>query len=204
VALVHVIPAGAGPDITAALGVWVPREHSCPDLDRALERAENHLLQVYATNPPPEATSLMEAMALFNGLDERDRTLLESRMSQRLFRAGETVVSTGEPGDSLMIVLHGSASVMVTSPSGSVRVAGMRRGAIIGEVAFLDRAPRSATVIAHDELVVAVLDRDAYDALSRESPVIVQKMLANVALYLAARLRHTTQLAAARYSQPRV
>ena len=120
-------------------------------------------------------------------------------MPQRLYTAGEIVLRAGEPGDELMIVLDGSASILVPRPDGTLaRIAGVRRGAVIGELAFLDHAVRSATVVASEDLTVSVLTRAQYEVLSLGAPRLVAKLLSNLAGDLAVRLRHTSRLATAR------
>ncbi|HYF18872.1 MAG TPA: cyclic nucleotide-binding domain-containing protein, partial [Ramlibacter sp.] len=110
--------------------------------------------------------------------------------------------AAGEQGDELMVVLHGSVSILVPGAEGRmVRLAGVRRGAVVGEMAFLDRAARSATVVAQEDLTVAVLSRAQFDDLSARAPRLIQKLLANLALDLAARLRHTNQLATRRHAR---
>jgi SulP family sulfate permease len=198
VSLVHVDPARGGHDVARALA-FLDADDVTPDLDRALEKAENHLLERHR---PADADDGGDAMTLFAGLDERERATLEARMVVRRFVAGEMIVKAGDPGDELMVIMQGSASVMVARDDGQLwRVAGMRRGGIIGEMAFLDRSPRSATVAANDDVVIAALDHREFEAMQREEPAIAQKLLANIALYLASRLRRTTRLATARQTR---
>lgn len=204
VTVIHVDPATSSVDLAETLKSALKNDLVSPDLDRALERAENQVLQRHGVGRPRDVTSVLEAMSLFSGMDEAQRQVLEGAMAQRLVHAGQVVVQAGEPGNDLMIVLQGSASVMVPDGAGHiVRVAGLRRGAVIGEIAFFDESPRSATVLANDEVLLAVLDRAAYVRLSGEQPQLVQKLLANIAVYLATRLRHTTALAAARHKRHR-
>jgi sulfate permease, SulP family len=184
--------------VASALMQHMPHARFAPDLDRALEQAENDVIDAHRADGPQEATSMLEASALFAGLDEAERARLESVMVHKLYRAGEEIMRAGEPGDELMLLLHGSASVMARSPEGhDVRIAGVRRGATIGDIAFLDQAPRSATVVADEDTTVAILHRDVYDGLCQRHPRMVQRILANLALTMAARLRHTNRLALA-------
>jgi MFS superfamily sulfate permease-like transporter len=202
VPLFHVDPARAAPEVAAALKLASHGARVCEDLDHALEQAENHLLAVHGSATPAPATTLLEAMTIFRDLDDAQRLRLEERMPQRLYRAGERVLAAGEPGDELLVVLQGSASIVVPGPAGApVRLAGVRRGAVIGEMAFLDRTTRSADVVAQEDLTVAVLRRDAFDELSRTEPALVHKLLSAIAVDLAARLRHTNRLATARQAR---
>ena len=202
---VLVIHAGAdmqtgnvGPELLRRL----PGTRFAPDLDYALEVAENQLIQLFGKHNPGDETSMLEAAAsLFEGLEQSARDQLGDAMPQKFFPAGAVMLVAGDPSDELMLVLHGSASVIVRSLEGKdVRVAGIRHGAMIGEVGFLDGAPRSATVVAHEDTTVAILTRESYQALGASAPRAVERLLANIALGLAARLRRANQLSALRNS----
>jgi anti-anti-sigma regulatory factor len=201
VELVHVDPARHAPEVAASLQFGADARLA-PDIDHALEIAENRLLQLHGPEAAGAATGMLDAVSVLRGFDEAERAVLERQMPQQLVRAGETVMQAGEAGDELMVVLQGSASILVPGPRGvPVRVAGVRRGGVIGELAFLDQSTRSATVRAEEDLTVAVLRRKQYDDLSRTHPQLVQKLLSNLALDLAARLRHTNRLATARLAR---
>jgi sulfate permease, SulP family len=192
-----------GNDAAISLLLHLPHARIAPDLDRALEQAENDVIQLRSSDAPPDATGYFEAAALLQGLREADRAQLEAVMSHQFFRAGDTILEAGSPGDELMLLLHGSASVVVRSADGKqVRLAGVRRGATIGDIAFLDQARRSASVIAEDDTTVAVLGRQQYDSLCAKNPLLVQRLLSNIALNLAARLRHMNRLSLTRQAGP--
>lgn len=202
-AVFHVRPRDARAEWLAALQAQLPPgEDFSADLDLALERAENQLLQRHAQAPSHGTTTLDEAMALLRGLSEAERALLHAQMAQSFHRAGEVLVRAGDPSDRLMVVLQGTAAVVVDAADGTrVRLAGVRRGATIGEMGFLDEAPRSATVVAQDDLLVASLSREHFARLGRDHPALLHKLLANIALDVAARLRHTNRLASARLAR---
>jgi CRP-like cAMP-binding protein len=61
-------------------------------------------------------------------------------------------------------------------------------------MALLDRQPRSATVIADDDVVCYVLSEDAFNALIAERPLIAVHLLANLARELSFRLRNATRM----------
>jgi hypothetical protein len=197
-----VVHSGASPrhgNVAEEITRRTPQARMAPDLDYALELAENHLIQAHARPSPLEVSSVMEVMPLFAGLDADEKAGLEAAMTHRLFKAGATVVSAGEPSDELMLVLQGCGSVMFDQAGGRpVRLAGVRRGAILGEVGFLDGSPRSATVVAQEDMMVAVLERAAYERLCGTCPGVLPKLLGNIAIALAVRLRHANEVALAR------
>jgi len=186
-------------NVAATLKAHFPQARFAPDLDRALEQAETALLQQYASEYSHETTTVLEAYTLFQGLTDAERTVLDSAMMQRFIPAGQPLVRNGEPSDALLVLMAGSASIMITDSAGhEIRLAGVRRGATVGEIGFLDGAPRSASVVAQEDSTVAILGRDAFDTLRHSHPQIVHRILSNIALDVAVRLRNTTRLAVAK------
>ena len=111
--------------------------------------------------------------------------------------AGQPLIQRGEPSDCVLVLLQGQASVVVPTPSQTaLRLAGVRSGSLIGEIGFLDRRERSATVLAETPVKVGRLHRTVFEELARTEPQLVQQLLTNISLDLANRLRNTNQRAA--------
>ena len=169
------------------------------DLDRALEIAENTLLANFGHESVHLVTAVHEAVSLLKGVNEPAKSYIESLMPQQFYKSGDVLFRIGDVSDSLLLVLQGSAGVIVRNDNGhDVRLTSVRRGGVIGEVGFLDGALRSATVVAQEELLVAVLSRGTFNSLRESHPNAVYQVLVNLTLDLSVRLRHTTKLAAAR------
>jgi sulfate permease, SulP family len=199
---VQVLHAGAGilaGNVPAFLSQHFPGAQRYPDLDRALEAAESALIGRFATEGSHQTTKLADALTIFRGLTDAERGMLEAAMPQRLFKSGDCVFNRGEVSDHMLVVLHGSASVIIQADNGhEVRISTVRRGGVLGEVGFLDEAPRSAQVKAQEDLLVAVLTREAFLQLHEKAPYIVTQVLTNLTLDLCARLRYTSKLVLAR------
>lgn len=182
----------------------LPDAEIYPDLDHALEAAENLLLAHYRVAPElaPDTTntaSLWASAPFLQGLSPDEQHEVRTRMSLHTLQPGDPLVEAGAPADSVWLILAGSASVTVKSARGfEVRLAGMREGTTVGEVGFLDGAPRSATVRAETEVQAAQLTRDSFNELAQSHPHIVQRLLTNMALDLAARFRSTHSKVVAR------
>jgi sulfate permease, SulP family len=170
-----------------------------PDLDRALEAAESAVIASVGVASSHQTTQLSDALQIFRGLADSQRSKLEAVMPQRLFKAGDSIFSAGDPSDHMLIVLHGSAGVVVQGEGGrEIRITSVRRGGVLGELGFLDQAPRSAHVKAQEDVLAAVLTRDVFNDLRSQEPGIVTQLLTNLTLDLSTRLRHTNKLAGAR------
>ena len=95
----------------------------------------------------------------------------------------------------MWLLAKGSVSVRLISPDGrtNLRIASLSRGTTIGEMALIERVPRSATIVADEHVVAFELPRDSFDFLLIEHPAIATKLLGNLARELARRLRRTSE-----------
>lgn len=82
------------------------------------------------------------------------------------FKAGEMLFQKGEAGGAMYLVLEGRIEIRLGDKVADT--AGLY--AIIGEMALLDAAPRSATAVAVTGGEVAVIDRQTFLDLVRENP----------------------------------
>jgi len=162
-------------------------------LNDALEWTEEQLLAAAQGRPGEDGLAL--ELAAFDLLREfeADQTLgaLSACVEERRAAAGETIFHRGEAGDELFLVRRGEVRIAVPFESGKqliLTVCG--RGHIFGDMAFLDRRPRSADAIALTEVELYAIPRSRFDAVIRAHPVVGVKVFARLAGILALRLRH--------------
>jgi CRP/FNR family cyclic AMP-dependent transcriptional regulator len=79
---------------------------------------------------------------------------------------GDMLFSEGEKGDSMYVLMSGTADVIVHGKV--VESAGV--GAILGELAIIDNSPRSATVKATSDCNLVAIDASRFRDLVREVP----------------------------------
>ena len=103
----------------------------------------------------------LRPVPIFRGLTKE--TLFDvARMTTEVTHpAGATVVREGDPGDSLCIIVEGSVEVH----KGGRVVAQMTAGDFFGEISLFDGEPRSATVVAVDDVVLLTLKSSDFEAL---------------------------------------
>ena len=182
----------------AFLAEHLPTANLQVDVDHALEVAENLVIERWGTEVWEQTTTTYVVLPIFKDMSVEERVQAQKCMQQRSYKPGEVVFREGEASDCLLVVVGGSAGVIVSNAQRDVRVNSVRRGGVIGEVGFLDGAPRSATVVAQDGLSVLVLTRASFDTLRATHPNVVYQMMLNITLELASRVRYTTKLAMAR------
>ena len=100
-------------------------------------------------------------------------------------KAGGVLFAAGDIGDSCYRLDKGLLKVMVTSTTGEERiVAILGPGAIVGELAMIDRMPRSASVLALRDSVLRFISREAYEKRVLARPETKQALLEILAFRL--------------------
>jgi CRP-like cAMP-binding protein len=124
----------------------------------------------------------LAALPFFRGLDPTELNRILPRLVAVHVRAGESVFREGDPGDRYYVIRQGEADLSVAGRS--VRTIGA--GAGFGEMALLFGRPRSATVTAATDLVLAALGRDEFAWLVRSSGETMGEFRARTAHYVSA------------------
>jgi MFS superfamily sulfate permease-like transporter len=159
-----------------------------PDVDRAIEHAEDDLLETWEQ---PGASELVLAdVAFFAGFEPAQIAAVIALMTRKTYQPGATLFHEGDAGDEVLIATHGTASAYLHLPSGAnIRLATFAPGTMFGELAILDQKPRAATVIADVELVCYSMSRAAFHTLAENSPAAAIQFMAAIGRELSGRLR---------------
>jgi HD-GYP domain-containing protein (c-di-GMP phosphodiesterase class II) len=109
---------------------------------------------------------------------------LAQRARRRHYAAGETVFEEGAPGDAMHLVRSGMLEVQRAEGVERYVLARLGPGTAFGELAVLDRTPRTATVVAVEASeTVEVGDEDLHAVLAAH-PEAVRRMLGVLARLL--------------------
>jgi CRP-like cAMP-binding protein len=124
------------------------------------------------------AVDVLRRTDLFGGMPDDDLTRLADAARTRTFRRGQYLWYQGDPGDTLLVVCDGRLKVVLGSEEGEEAVlVSVGSCEVIGELAVLDGARRSASVVAVERTTALVLTRAAvFDAMARH-PAVLEAML---------------------------
>lgn len=107
---------------------------------------------------------------------------METADSRKVFKAGEFIIKQGDPGESAYIIEEGKVEIRYTDSEGRTRVLGTRgANAMIGEMAIIDNAPRTATIVALEDSKLLEITKDDF-ARRLEHADSVLKMATQVIL----------------------
>ena len=129
--------------------------------------------------PTPD---LLRNVKLFSALDEGELQSLAEEFNERRFSEGDTIALEGEGGLMFFVVESGEATVQVHGDE----VGRLGPGDAFGEIALIDRRPRTATVTATSELRTFGLPVFVFRPYVEARPQVAWKLLEAMADRLAA------------------
>lgn len=175
----------------------VDREAFFSDDDFALEYGENRILADRFPNPTLGSQTPLSQCELFLGLSAEQLAWVDQLLAVHTYNKGQNIITAGEASNELFVLTAGAAMVSISTEDGVARLDAFSSGATFGEVAFLDRSPRSANVTALSAVTCRVLTRAIFDALDTEAPAIKIHLLSKLAGRLTTILRQNSRELAA-------
>ena len=134
---------------------------------------------------------LLRQVTIFAGLGEETLADLAKRVWQRTAEAGSVIVSQEDAGDALFVIASGKVKVVLYGVTGREIILSMlHAGDFFGEMALLDRQPRSANVVAVENAQLLGLDREAFQTHLTAHPATALLILAE----MSRRLRHADEV----------
>ena len=137
----------------------------------------------------------LQTSALFGNASPESLELVARNLRPRRFRRNEVVFHEGDPGDSLHLVTSGALkTVLVGADGDEAIIATLRAGDFFGELALLDGAPRSATVVSLESSETWSLPRATLRELLDKDPALRDALLAGLARELRRLTRQVEEL----------
>src|SRR5436189_696603 len=123
-----------------------------------------------------QAREILRGDALFQCLGEQqlDALLQNSRLNH--FGRGERLIVAGAEGDSMFVLLRGSANVSVAKDGSAIRVGTLHSGDCFGEMSLLTGERRTATVRAAADCYVMEISKPMMGEVIRQSPECLNQL----------------------------
>jgi len=135
-----------------------------------------------------EEVDLLRKIPLFANIEPSKLKLLAFTSERLKFREGTELFHQGDMGDSAYIIINGAVRIVVSTPNGDVKVAEVNKNDIVGEIAILCDVPRTATVVADQDVEALKISKELFFRMVGEFP----QMAVEIMRELAIRLEKTT------------
>jgi protein lysine acetyltransferase len=127
----------------------------------------------------------LAALKVFADIPAQDLAALAANLELLHAAAGQVLIRQGERAVSFSIITSGQVEVRHVGADSEVVVTELSAGTIIGEIALLRDTPRTATVIAKDDVCGYVGYKAAFE-LMLAMPVVAERMVRTARQRLAA------------------
>lgn len=136
-----------------------------------------------------DLTDQLRMTFLFHGLPQEALSTVARKASLRTLAEGDVLMQRGEAGDSLFMINEGWFKIVTENAQGGELIINKTGpGDTIGEMALLDEAPRSATVVALSDAKVLELKKNAFFDILDQRPDVALMLIRG----LSSRLRFST------------
>lgn len=118
----------------------------------------------------------------FSDFSASDLEMVAQFLQMQHFLTGEEVVRYLDHSDSVFFVLEGGVRIHYFGYSGDeVILCDLSQGEFFGELTAIDGQPRSATVVARSDSMLAVMSNQAFIRLVHDSPVFCMAIMQRLA-----------------------
>ena len=136
-----------------------------------------------------EEVELLKLVPIFSKIEQAKLKLLAFTSERVNFAVGQEVCHQGDPGNTMYVILGGTADVLIDTAGGQIAVAEMKKNSFFGEIAILCDVPRTATIKAKEPLSTLKITKDMFYRLVAEVP----QMAVEIMRELAHRLEDTNE-----------
>ncbi len=121
----------------------------------------------------------LQSSTLFSSFEREALVEIVASTELRSYDEGDIIVTEGEPGSSLFLIVGGSVRVFTrTDDGGNLQLAELGPGDFFGEVSLLSGKPRTATITARTQVTAIEIDRASVDRIAEKHSEI-KKVLEN-------------------------
>jgi len=127
---------------------------------------------------------------IFEDLDQRSLHELSQLFMERIYNEGEVIFEEESIGTSMMVVMSGKVRISQREDAQTEEALIMlKNGDVFGEMCLFEGLPRSATAIAHSNVILLEIRREEFLHFIMANPDCGVHILMKLGRILSARLR---------------
>jgi CRP/FNR family transcriptional regulator, cyclic AMP receptor protein len=132
-----------------------------------------------------DVTDLLRTTDLLGSVPAAELEAVAAASRSRTFRRGQVLFSTGDPGDTVIVVISGRVKVVVRSADGGeLTLTVIRPGGVLGELSAADGGPRSADAETLEDCRLLFIPATVIQGLCGHVPPVAQALARSVAASL--------------------
>jgi CRP/FNR family transcriptional regulator len=133
---------------------------------------------------------VLKELKIFSDLDIDALKHLSQLFEEKVYKNGAIIFEEGSVGNSMMVIALGKVRVsQKPNPETEEALKVLKTGDVFGEMALLEDLPRSATIIAHSDVVILEIKREKFLNFLDQDNKNGLKIVLKLAQILSSRLR---------------
>ena len=145
-------------------------------------------------NDEDEVINKLKAVPVFEGIPDRGLDIIRSMCHTRVFKEGDHIFHSGDPGVGMYIILEGFVEIYRREKGREMKLTTLQTGDFFGELALLEDLPRTASAKALTYTRTIGFFRPDLIGLLARKPRLINKILLNLSKLIGRRLIRTTEL----------
>lgn len=134
-----------------------------------------------------ETTQSLKVVALFEGLSDKERESYEQRCAWKHFKADEQIIDRLSDTHDVYFIVRGDVRIVDYSLTGrEISFDDLHAGEYFGEIAAIDGKPRSASVKALSDSLLAIMPPDVFRKMVTEHPSAALALMRRLAKIIRA------------------
>ncbi|TKB25784.1 cyclic nucleotide-binding domain-containing protein [Desulfopila sp. IMCC35006] len=151
------------------------------------------LLPKEMSDSEEETRSFLINLPIFSSFNVDELSLFAKHMSYVHLQRGEHLFVEGDQGTFMGFVVTGLLEIQKRTDTGeNIILTRLTKGSSIGEMALIDKSPRSATVIAKQATTMVTLTDRGFEILAEKYPSLGVKVMQKIARLLSLNMRRTS------------
>lgn len=149
---------------------------SATDKEKRIEVKEGDIYQSKELVKEDNEIAIKHIKTIFPSLTEDESKYIINNANIHQFSANETIIEEGDSGDSIFLIQSGKAKVVTHILGKEIELATLSCGDIFGEIAFLTGRPRTASVIAIDNIKAIEINRFLLEQIFTKYPELLGRL----------------------------
>lgn len=142
---------------------------------------------------PGVPVGTLQGVEIFKDMTDQQRGRFAQAMEVQKFEKFQTLVSEGEPGGAMFIILEGAVRVRKMIGNKENILATLGTGDVFGEVSLFDQGTRSADIVANSDGVLLRISQKVFDRMIEDQPEVATPFLLAIAREMATRIRSVNE-----------
>ncbi len=142
----------------------------------------------------PDKLGFLKGYPIYADFTDQDLAILEPLAEMKSFGDVEFLFRENDPTDAVYIVRTGAVKIFAKGPDGQDLTVGLAEaGHPLGEAAFVDGGPRTASARTTTRTTIASFPVTSLKDLEGQHPEVAVKLVKILLTFLSERLRETTK-----------